>query len=98
MRAWPFASLIFLTACISYPQLDLPDGAIADRSDRPRLLPFAEILAIDVAPPQIDRALIQTLEARVARLRARAAAMRRSALTTAERTRIRQAVARLGQL
>ena len=91
-------AIFCIAACADYPQLDLPKGAQTARAEAPELLPLVEVLDIDVAPPQIDTALIMSMEDRVARLRARARAMRQSALTQAERTRIRTAVARLGQL
>lgn len=101
LRALPLLALtgtLALVACEDYPQLDLPQGAEVERGDYPRLLPLIEILDIDVAPPQIDTELVLTLQQRATRLRARAAALRQSALTQADRSRIRSAVARLAAL
>lgn len=88
------ASLLFVAAC-ALPQIDAPEVASVERTAYPRLVPFDEVLDRIPTEGRITPAVTASLDARAGNLRARAAAMRSSALTEAERRRIREALARL---
>ena len=96
MRA-PIIAFAALTACAA-PDLNLPQEQSATRADWPRLVPLTEVLGPTTRPSRIAPGTGAALEARAERLRARAAALRQSALTDAERRRIRQALQRLRSL
>ena len=91
------AALMSLGACVEFPDLGLPAlSAEATRAaEYPRLLPLDQVLATaqsdSITPPTLER----DLRARVAALRARAAAARGPALSAAERARLLQGAARM---
>ena len=86
--------LPLLCAC-ALPDIDVPEADAIARSEYPRLVPFDEVLGEIPQQGRITPALTASLQERAARLRARAGAMRASALTEDERRRIRAALARL---
>lgn len=96
MRA-PIIAFLALAACAA-PDLGLPQDSGLARTDWPRLVPLPEALGPTTRPPRIVPGTGEALEARAVRLRARAAALRQSALTDAERRRIREALLRLRAL
>lgn len=93
MRA-SIIAFVTLAACAA-PDLNLPRDQGVTRGEWPRLVPLTEVLGPETAPSRIAPGTEMALEARAERLRARAAALRQSALTDAERRRIREALQRL---
>ena len=85
-----------LAGCTELPDLNdrLQPGAA--RADYPALVPVEPLLARAEASQQIDESTGPALEARVARLRARAAGLRGAVVDGASRNRIRQGVDRSG--
>ncbi|WP_226779243.1 hypothetical protein [Oceaniglobus trochenteri] len=83
-----------LAGCAGYP--DLGESPAAARAEYPRLVPLTGLLATAQTGQLTDPTLSRDLAGRAARLRARAAAMRRAALTDQDRSRIREAVLRYG--
>ncbi len=82
------ASLIFSSACTQFPQLDhtiTPDLA---HSDYPSLLPIGPLLAAAKTPSTEPVQAAAIIDARVNALRARAARLRGSVLSGAERQRL----------
>ncbi len=74
MRLSPLAILLALAACAP-PDLDVEGTEAAERAAAPRLLPLAEVLAPPPEPPEDPDAFSEALDARVAALRDRAAAL-----------------------
>ncbi|MBJ3761813.1 hypothetical protein ILP92_03500 [Maribius pontilimi] len=97
MRALPaFLLAALLTTACDIPQLDVPNAAALARQDPPQLLPTSQISArAGAIPARITPQTTAGLEARAANLRARAGLLRQSALTAAERERLRGALGRL---
>lgn len=89
--------LIALAACAAFPALDGVETPAAARADYPQLVPLTGLLAGVTTGTRIDPTLSSDLAARATRLRARAAAMRRSAVSPAEVARLRDAIARLSR-
>ncbi|SEO08063.1 hypothetical protein [Palleronia pelagia] len=88
-------ALCLLAGC-SIPQLDTPNAAEIARQDYPELRPLSELTAEAGARSQtITPGVTDGLRARAAGLRARARVLRQSALTPADRERIRSGLARL---
>ena len=87
------AVFLLLIACTGYPELGAQTPATA-RADYPQLVPLQSILANAQTAPLADPTLSRDLLGRVDRLRARAAAMRASAVSPADQARMRAAVAR----
>jgi len=81
-----------LAACTGYPDLGPPSAA--SRADYPRLVPLTTLLASARTGQLTDPTLSRDLAARAARLRARAATMRTSAVSDADIQRMRAAIAR----
>lgn len=93
MRLPLFLAFGLLTGCTSFPELDSAVGAQAGHGNAPRIVPIEPLLAQgrqDHTPP----ALVPEMEARVARLKARARALSRPILRPQERNRLRRAVTR----
>lgn len=94
MRA-SIIALATLAACAA-PDLNLPQDDGVAGAEWPRLVPLTDALGPATTPPsRIAPGTGAALEARAEGLRARAAALRQSALTDAERRRIREALLRL---
>ncbi len=73
MRAWLILPVLFaIPACIEYPELDAKVDAAARAAPYPDLIPVEEIRA-SVAAPQIEPTTSSDVNARAARLKARAA-------------------------
>ncbi|TMM55114.1 hypothetical protein FDT80_05975 [Sulfitobacter sabulilitoris] len=93
MRALPLL-IVFAAcaACTQFPELDRTVSPDAEAADYPALVPIEPLLAqADAA--QIDApATTQALSARVAGLRARAAALRGAVVGDADRARLGSAV------
>ena len=81
-----------LGACTGYP--DLGRGTATARDDYPQLVPLTALLASAQTEQLTDPTLSRDLAARAQRLRTRAAAMRRSAVSDADIARMRAAIAR----
>ncbi|WP_241524035.1 hypothetical protein [Oceaniglobus indicus] len=80
-----------VAGCATFPELDTAERSAAARVDYPKLVPLGPLLARAGSDDRIDAALPDTLAARAAALRARAALLRGSPITAAERTRLRNA-------
>lgn len=88
------ALAVGLAGCAGYPDLPPTPGTRAEAA-YPRLLPLTPLVNSAQTAQLTDPTLSDDLTARVQRLRARADALRRTALTEPERQRIRDAVVRL---
>lgn len=93
MRA-SIIAFVTLAACAAH-DVNLPREQSVTRAEWPRLVPLTEVLGPMTAPSRIAPGTDIALEARAERLRARAATLRQSALTDAERRRIREGLQRL---
>jgi hypothetical protein len=89
------ALVLLLSACASVPDLTTVETPAAARADYPQLLPLTDLVASARTGQITNPTLSRDLSGRAARLHARAAALRQTALTPAERQRIREAVVRL---
>jgi len=81
-----------LSGCTGYPDLGPPSATT--RAEYPQLIPLTTLLTTAQTGQLTDPTLSRDLSARAARLRARAAAMRTSAVSDADIQRMRAAVAR----
>ena len=77
-----------LTACAQFPELDRTVSPEVEAADFPALVPLEPILASTSTAVHSNQQTQAVLEARVANLRARAARLRGSVLTGAERQRL----------
>ena len=76
MRAWLiFSLLLAIPACTEFPELDAKVDAAARAAPYPNLIPVEDIRA-SVAEQQITPSTSSDVNARAARLKARAARMR----------------------
>ncbi len=86
-------SLGILAACSEFPSLDDKVSAAARAAPYPRLLPIQTLLARP-APPRLTETAVATLEARAARLRRKAAALRGPVIDTSDRQRLGTSIPR----
>lgn len=83
-------TLLVLSACTQFPELDRTITPALENADYPALVPLEPLLAAAKAG-RIDPVQTEaTLNARIARLRARAARLRGAVLTGRERQRLAQ--------
>ena len=92
VRLWPLATTLctlgMLAGCTQFPQLDHTQTAQLEASEYPALVPVEPLLA-QATQGRVDPVQTQSnLQGRVSRLRARAARLRGSVLTGAERQRL----------
>ncbi|WP_108483400.1 hypothetical protein [Oceaniglobus ichthyenteri] len=87
------AVFLLLMACSGYPDLG-PSPSATARADYPRLIPLTPIVDGAKSGWLADPTQSRDLVARAQRLRARALAMRASAVSPADKARMRAAVAR----
>lgn len=80
-----------LTACSAFPQLDDTLSPGVKAANYPDLVPV-EALRAQASEPRIDDRMLDGIEARVARLKARAARLRGTVLSGADRARLTQTV------
>ncbi|WP_166416146.1 hypothetical protein [Cochlodiniinecator piscidefendens] len=81
-------------ACAQFPSVDASVSDRARQADFPTLLPMDQLTQYNT-PPQIDDALVGSLEARVANLRARAARLRGQVISQQTRQYLQDGAARL---
>lgn len=97
--AAPICLALLVAACDPFPDLDTGSDDAA-RAPYPTLVPLTGLLAgigPNAPPPEADAQQIEEeLTARVEALRARAATLRQSALTPAERRELEDALDRRG--
>ena len=91
-----FLGFLLLAGCADFPQLDASVSDRARAAAYPRILPLDGLLAVaDARPEGAAAAGLGNLPARLARLQARANAMRgRPVIDPATRARLRAALAR----
>ena len=89
-----FSGLISLAACSGFPELEIPPSAVAQGADYPKIVPIEGLMIVALGPrtgsgeqaaPATATAQTQGFEARLARLRARAALMRGAPVDAATR-------------
>ena len=89
-----FGGLISLAACSGFPDLEIPPSAAAQGADYPKIIPIEGLMIMALGPrtgsgeqaaPATATAQTQGFEARLARLRARAALMRGAPVDAATR-------------
>ena len=71
-----FALLLALAGCTQFPALDAAQSPEVAAAPWPRILPLPQVLAQAPADPQATEAATDAVDARAARLRVRAAALR----------------------
>ncbi|QUJ75211.1 hypothetical protein KDD17_09260 [Sulfitobacter albidus] len=79
-----------LGACTTFPQLDHTVTPALEEAAYPALVPLAPIVAQATTPGVVPAQANAALDARISRLRARAARLRGSVLTGRERQRLAQ--------
>lgn len=79
-----------LAACTQFPELEHTQTAALDAAEYPALVPIEPILAQNAQPGPDPVQTEATLTARLAGLRARAAGMRGTVLSGAEKQRLEQ--------
>ncbi len=80
MRAATVFLCLALTACTQFPELDGTVAPDVENADFPALVPLEPLLAANAPVIANPEQTTQTLEARVAALRARAGALQRRAI------------------
>ncbi len=88
-----FSLVALLSACAQAPILPTTDATDGGSTSFPRLLPLSQIQS-DIPNPKVTPASVTELDARLARLRARAIGLNRPVVDTATRARMQGAVSR----
>ncbi len=86
-------SAALLAGCSDFPELDDAVSPTARKAGFPNLLPIDQLIA-GAQEVQITEETVTTLQARIARLNARAARLRGPVIDAATRARMRAAIAR----
>jgi len=84
---------VLLSACTEFPALDGKTSAAALAASYPKLVPLNELLAPQTEP-RLTQAEVDKLLARVARLKRRAAALRRPVFDNSARIKLQTAINR----
>lgn len=92
IRSFIFAFLLSVAACTDFPDLDDTVSAGARAADFPTLAPIDSLLG-NQPPPRLTETDVEALSSRIARLRARAAELRRPVIDRATRARLQRALA-----
>lgn len=96
MRPLAALALLILSACTQFPELDARVGPDATRGPYPDLVPVAPLVAradgLEASPTTSPEALAN-VDARIARLKARAAGLRGPVIPAPVRTRMLRGVA-----
>jgi hypothetical protein len=87
-----FAIFLSVAACADFPDLDNTVSAGARAADFPTLAPIDSLIG-NQPPPRLTETDVEALSDRIARLRARASALRRPVIDRITRARLQRALA-----